>query len=94
MIAEGFSVSRVLFWERLLNKLREECQSNSVERYCDILPFAEPLNKLEGEGRTGTVPWARALESVAYKVVDEWPYQDELGREMLTYIQAARKQRR
>lgn len=80
------------FRERTLRELSVE--SVPLDRHRAMLPLVERQVRIEREGRAGTEVWARSLESIARKIVDEWPFDDPLGRAMLGQVQAARRNRR
>ncbi|MCI7305893.1 MAG: hypothetical protein MR522_06495 [Trueperella sp.] len=82
------------FWARKYRDLVELSGDDEGERYADMLPLVERLLDLETTGKVGSDLWRLNLEKVARKIVDEWPWTDEQGFEMLTHIDAAQKRRR
>lgn len=81
------------FWSRKRDELKALWDTEQVERYGDILPRVERLAQLETAGSAETAVWTRNVESVIQKILDEWPFDDEHGLEILRYVQAKRKRR-
>lgn len=79
------------FWSRKLGELEALWSTERVERYGAILPVVERLAQLEAAGSTDTAVWRRDVERITQKILDEWPFDDEHGLEMLRYAQALRK---
>lgn len=82
------------FWSRKLGEFQELWNGERIDRYRDILPMVERAARLETAGKTDSGVWVRNLESITRKIVDEWPFDDEHGLEILRYVQAMRERKR
>ena len=82
------------FWSRKLDELQELWNCEQIDRYRDILPMVEQAARAETAGDTESAVWRGNLERITHKIVDEWPFDDEHGLDMLRYIQAIRTGRR
>ncbi len=82
------------FWSRKLDELQELWNCKQIDRYRDILPMVEQAARAETAGDNESAVWRGNLERIAHKIVDEWPFDDEHGLDMLRYIQAIRTGRR
>ncbi len=82
------------FWSCKLDELQELWNCKQIDRYRDILPMVEQAARAETAGDNESAVWRGNLERIAHKIVDEWPFDDEHGLDMLRYIQAIRTGRR